>query len=285
MSQPASTDRVAVTGGSGRLGQEVLRQLLQAGYPVRSLDRAPLAAALTHPGDLQQTHTDLVDLGSTIEALRGCQALIHLAAFPGPFGHPPGAVYANNTIASYNVLHAAALLGIRRVCLASSINALGGIGSERGHFDYFPVDERHPSYHADDYSLSKWVMEAQADSFARRCPEMTLSSLRLHALPDEPPELQDALDGPEAPIARGLWGYTLLREGARACLLAVQARFEGHEVFFITAPRTCSIHPSLELARRAYPNVPLRGELPGRASFYDCTKAARLLGWVHQEVP
>lgn len=284
MSQQAGAGPIAVTGGSGRLGQEVLRQLLGAGYTVRSLDRLSRPTSPDQSA-LEQRLIDLNDLGAVVEALRGCQGLIHLAAFPGPFGQPPGVVYSNNTLVSYNVLCAAALLGIRWVCLASSINALGGIGSQVGRFDYFPVDEQHPSYHADDYSLSKWVMEAQADSFARRRPEMTLSSLRLHALPDEPPALQDALDGPEAPIARGLWGWTLLREGARACLLALQAQFTGHEVFFVTAPVTCSVRPSQELARCAYPAVPLRRELPGRSSFYDCSKAARLLGWVHQEVP
>jgi UDP-glucose 4-epimerase len=66
--------------------------------------------------------------------------------------------------------------------------------------------------------------------------------------------------------------------------MAVEARFGGHEIFFITAKRTYSALPSRELARFAYPEVPIRGDLPGNASFYDCSKAKRLLGWTHLDV-
>jgi nucleoside-diphosphate-sugar epimerase len=278
---------IALTGGIGRLGRETTACLLAAGHTVRSLDRAEPAASaaadLGAPagGRVRFLKVDLNDLDHLTEAIRGCDAVIHLAAFTGPWGQPPGVVYANNTLTSYNVLYAATSLGIERICLASSVNALGGIGSQTGRFDYFPVDERHPTYNEDDYSLSKWVMEQMADSFARRYPNATLSSLRLHALPDAPPELQHSLDPAQAPVARNLWGWTLISEAARACLLAVTARYRGHEVFYITAPRTISDIPSLELARHAYPEVAVRGDLSGHNSFYDCSKAARLLGWKH----
>ena len=278
--------KIAVTGGNGRLGRVVIEQLARQGHAILSLDRALPSAPVVEGSQVSHLALDLAalrpnDLEALSEAFKGCQAVIHLAAFTSPFGQPPGVVYANNTLSSYNVLYAAATAGARSVCLASSINALGGIGSRVGRFDYFPVDEQHPSYHADDYALSKFVMEAQADSFARRYPELTISSLRLHALPDDPPELQYTLDNAEAPIARGLWGWTLMSEGARACCLAAQANFGGHEVFFITAPRTCSSISSVELARYAYPDVPMRNDLAGCQSFYDCRKADRLLHWVH----
>jgi nucleoside-diphosphate-sugar epimerase len=278
---------IAVTGGSGRLGRVVIEQLIQHGHHVRSLDRAAPQAPQQLQADqtaVRRIDVDINDLQALTEAIRGCDAVIHLAAFPGPEGPPPGVVYANNTLTSYNVLHATASLGIQRVCLASSVNALGGIGSRRGRYDYFPVDEQHPTFNEDDYSLSKWVLEQQADSFARRCPTMTISSLRFHALVPEPPKLQHALDSAEAPVARNLWGWTLIHEAARACELAIQAEYRGHEVFFIIAPRTLSAIPSLELAQHAYPNVPVRGDLSGRKGFFDCSKAARLIGWTHINV-
>ena len=274
---------IAVTGGTGRLGSALIKNLLAHGHTVRSLDwKAP--AALPAPGGpLSFTLINLIDLQAVIEALRGCDAVAHLAAYTGPEGQPPGVVYANNTLASYNILYAASLLGISHVCQASSVNALGGIGSRAGHFDYAPVDEKHPTYNEDDYSLSKWVMEQQADSFARRFPLMTLSSLRLHALPDDPPELHHALDSAEAPSARNLWGWTLMSEAARACELALLASYKGHEVFFITARTTYSAIPSLDLVRHAYPGIEVRRDIPGNGSLFDCSKAERLLGWVHQE--
>ena len=273
---------IAVTGGSGRLGRVLIEHLLQRGYRVRNLDRvAPPAGAPAQAGreGLTLLDADLNDLAKFTDAIRGCEAVIHLAAFPGLGDEAPGVVYANNTLVSYNVLQATSSLGIRRVCLASSIHALGGFASRKGRFDYLPVDEKHPTYNEDDYSLSKWVLEQQADSFARRFPDMTLSSLRFHALVQDAPELQHTLDPVESGSARGLWGWTQIQEGARACELALMADYRGHEVFYIIAPRTSSAIPSLELAAFAYPNVPVRGDLSDHKAFYDCRKAARLLGW------
>ena len=93
-------------------------------------------------------------------------------------------VYADNTLSSYNALSAASTLGIKRICLASSINAIGGAFSRSPRYDYFPLDEKHPTYAEDPYSLSKWVLEQQGDAFARRFEWMTIASLRFHWLLD-----------------------------------------------------------------------------------------------------
>jgi len=53
--------------------------------------------------------------------------------------------------------------------------------------------------------------------------------------------------------ARHLWGYVLLTEAARACLLSLTAPLHGHEVFYIVAPDTTSDSTSAELCQRFYP--------------------------------
>src|SRR5688500_5976867 len=132
------TMEIAVTGGNGRLGRVLIERLLKSGHRVRSLDRAaPQAGALaTTPalpeaaaGALRLVEADINNLEALTEAIRGCDSVIHLAAFPGPHGQAPGVVYANNTLTNYNVLYAASSLGVERVSLASSINAIGGIAS------------------------------------------------------------------------------------------------------------------------------------------------------------
>jgi hypothetical protein len=168
--------KIAVTGGSGRRGNSLIKQLLEHGHTVRNLDRVPPQAPPAPGAKVRFVQVDLTNLPAVTEAFAGCDAVAHLAAYPGPHFEPPGIVYSNNTISSYNVLRAALTLGIKRLCLASSINAIGGVGSRAGRFDYFPVDEKHPTYSEDDYSLGKWVMEQQADSFARRCPNMTIDN-------------------------------------------------------------------------------------------------------------
>jgi UDP-glucose 4-epimerase len=88
---------------------------------------------------------------------------------------------------------------------------------------------------------------------------------------------------PKEPAAgvKNLWAYTRFDAAADACLRSLAAPFEGHEAFYIVAPDTVAAEPSLELARRFYPDVPVRGDLSGHRGFFDCAKAERLLGWVH----
>lgn len=67
---------------------------------------------------------------------------------------------------SYNIMLIAGELDIRRVVVASSVNSIGmgkpyyiasltAVFSEQPRFDYLPVDEKHPYYPEDAYSLSK----------------------------------------------------------------------------------------------------------------------------------
>jgi nucleoside-diphosphate-sugar epimerase len=275
--------KIAVTGGSGQLGRSLVPYLLEQEHAVVSIDRA-LPAVLPAPGERRPEYlvADVRDFGELVASLRGCDALVHLAAHRSPVYHPDIVVYNENTVGSYNALSAAATLGIRRVCLASSINAIGGAFSRAPRYDYFPVDELHPTYAEDAYSLSKWVLEQQADAFARRFEWMSIASLRFHGLV-ESIRMPDGFPASLAAVTlRHLWAYTLLSEANRACLLALTAEFAGHEPFFIVAPRTISPERSLDLARRHYPQAEIRGDLSGNNGFYDCGKAERILGWRHE---
>src|SRR5205823_2802556 len=111
---------------------------------------------------------------------------------------------------------------------ASSVNAIGGAFSRAPRYDYFPLDERHLTYAEDPYSLSKWVLEQQADAFARRYGWMSIASLRFHLLVDDF-ERARQVNAQIGPIAiRHLWAYTSLGEASRACLLSLSAAFSGH---------------------------------------------------------
>ena len=272
--------RIAVTGGNGDMGRNLIPYLLEQSHTVVSIDRALPA---TYMPDVDCLIADTRDFGQLAASIRGCDALIHLAAIRAPLNHPDPVVYADNTVSSYNALSAASALGIKRVCLASSINALGGAFSRSPRYDYFPLDEGHPTYAEDPYSLSKWVLEQQGGAFARRFEWMTISSLRLHWLLDTRPKaIQNTASMSEIAI-RHLWAYTLLNEARRAFLLSLTADFTGHEVFYIIAPHTATSEPSLELARQHYPHTEIRGDLSNHTGFFDCAKAERLLGWKHQE--
>jgi UDP-glucose 4-epimerase len=274
--------RIAITGGSGRVGRGVIALALAQGHEVINIDRSRPAEDTGH-ADVQTIQADITNYDEFERALRGCEALVHLAAIASPGRHPDHVVHNNNVVASYNALRAAAELGIDHVCLASSINAIGAVYSRWPRYDYFPVDERHPTYNEDPYSLSKWICEQQGDSFARRYQALTIASLRFHGVVQD--RAQAAQWGKRLgdALAKQLWGYTLLDAAARACLLALTATYQGHEAFFVVAPDTMMDTPSRELAELFFPTTPIHGEFDGNHGFFDCSKAERLLGWKHDD--
>ncbi len=276
--------KIAITGGSGRVGRSLVEMALAEGHSVVSIDRVPTE----NPGNndhLSFFQADITDYAALLNAFRGCDALAHLAAIPAPGSFPDPLVHNNNVVGSYDALRAAVEVGIQSICQASSVNATGLAYSRRPRFDYFPLDELHPSYNEDPYSLSKWICEEQANSMARRYEELTLSSLRFHWVVADRAAAANAksYSGESEMAAKNLWGYTTFAASARACLLALTAGFKGHEVFYVVAPQTTSSLPSLELREKHYPDVPVRGDLNGHHSFFDCRKAERMLGWKHDQ--
>lgn len=266
--------RIAVTGAAGRIGRAVVDLAQARGHEVVALDREG-----THAPNHPERHTvDVTDHRALVEAIEGCDAVVHLAAITGPGHLPDDVVHDHNVVGSYHALRAAAEVGISRVCQASSVNAIGGRFSRVAHYDYFPVDEHHPTYAEDPYSLSKWICEQQADAIVRRF-DLTVVSLRLHGVVERRADAVPWNDAMPEAVARQLWGYTTRESTARACLDSLTADIDGHEVCYLVADDTMSDVPSLELRARHFPDVPVRGDLGGHRSFFDSSKAARLLGW------
>jgi nucleoside-diphosphate-sugar epimerase len=270
--------RLAITGGSGRVGVATVAQARRHGHDVVVLDQSEPPASIADVVAYQGC--DMLDFDAVKAGFAGCDAVIHLAAIPSPREGRNHWVHQNNVVGSYNALLAAAELGIKRVVQASSVNAIGASYSRAPHYDYFPVDEHHPTYNEDAYSLSKWIAEQQADSIVRRYEDMSVASLRFHAVVTDRPAASVLTERVgEAMVAKELWGYTTAEMISQACVLGCEATFPGHEVFFVIASDTRSDVPSEELWQRHYPGVPLRRPLMGNEGFFDCGKAVRLLGW------
>lgn len=268
--------RVVVTGGSGCAGRWVVRELLGSGYEVVNVDlvagervEAPFVRA------------DVRDYGQTLSSLEGAQAVVHLAAIPNPLRYPPEVLFSTNVLTLWNVLQAAEVLAIDRVVLASSINAIGAtFCHELVSPLYFPLDEEHPTRAEDSYALSKWVGEQVADGFARK-RAVQIASLRLHGLWDDA-RLEELRKHPitdPSVRAKNFWGYVHLGDCARACRLALEAQWQGHEVLFINARDTVLSIPTSEALTRIYPNVPLRQEIGEFRGVISTAKAERLLNW------
>jgi UDP-glucose 4-epimerase len=279
--------RVAVTGAAGRIGAKVVAVLTERGHSVVAIDKnVPEGSGgdTGSPGGRPHwLEADVTDYRALLVAFEGCDAVVHLAAFPGPGRAAEWAVHNNNVVSSYNVMHAAASLGIPRICQASSVNAIGAAYSRTPRFDYFPLDEEHPSYNEDPYSLSKWVCEQQAASIARRHDGLLIASLRFHLCVEDRARAVEVTAARPETAAKDLWGYTTLASAAGACLLAIGAGYSGHEVFLIVAPDHVGPAPAAEMGAAHYPDVPLKRAMAPEEGFFNCAKAARLLGWRHDE--
>src|SRR5262245_61467082 len=148
--------RVLVTGGAGLIGKATTELLVRHGWDVRVIDTA---SSVNIPG-AEYVTCDILDYSEVRTQMRGCQAVVHLAAIPRPALATADKVFSVNTSGTFNVFEAAAAEGIRRIAQASSINALGVSFSLTDIItEYFPMDEEHPAYTTDPYSLSKQFVE------------------------------------------------------------------------------------------------------------------------------
>jgi nucleoside-diphosphate-sugar epimerase len=157
--------RILLTGGSGSVGHEVVSRLVKKGHSVRVIGRR--ADILMEGADYQQC--DIDDFPRLREAIRGCDAVVHLAALPNPAKGTPEEIFHVNCQGTFNVFQAAAEEGIRRIVQASSINAAGQFyGVKPAPLNYLPLDEAHPVFSTDAYSFSKNIIEEIGAYFWRR---------------------------------------------------------------------------------------------------------------------
>jgi nucleoside-diphosphate-sugar epimerase len=270
--------KILVTGGSGRLGQFAIAELLEHGHEVIDADRrrppegGPAARFV---------ETDLSDVGQVAGLLKTCDAVVHLGAIPSPWGHPDEVVFSNNSMNTYAVFQAAWITGIEKVAFASSASAYGMAWSVESRPPLFvPVDESHPFLVAEPYGLSKEVDERTAEMFHRRSG-MQAVALRFHwvARPDELEAVKATGGADPAGHPNNLWAYVDARDAASAIRLAVEVDGLGFEPFNITAVDTLCAAPTQELIDQFFPDIDRRAPLPGHATCFPIEKAARLLGW------
>ncbi len=275
--------KVLVTGGSGKMGQVIIRDLLGNGYEVVSTDRKPPKST----DGFEFIEADVTDPDEALRVMEGCEKVIHMAAIPNPLIASEWEVLRVNTMSNWAVLEAAEHFAICNIVMASSINAIGAAFSRnRVSRPYFPLDEEQGTLCQDSYAMSKWYGEIMADTFIRRNPgKMQIASMRFHWLGSQAEQKarKEANDPSMVnPLRRNgmdFWGYSDIEESAAACRLALEKEWDGHEAFFINAQDTFLEVPTEEAIAMAYPDAEIREPLPGFASAISPKKAERILGW------
>jgi dihydroflavonol-4-reductase len=134
-----------VTGATGYLGSELVRELRRRERPVRALARSDAAAQRIADSGAEIVLGDVTDPGSLPAALDGVDHVFHLAGVVGHRARDEQRLTAVNVDGSANLLAAARDAGAGRVVYASSVAAMGPAGSPG-----FPRTEAHFLLDGDD---------------------------------------------------------------------------------------------------------------------------------------
>jgi nucleoside-diphosphate-sugar epimerase len=268
---------IAVTGGSGKAGRAVVRDLKEHGYRVRNVDLAGFAESTSPESPIPLTIADVTDAAETLEALDGADAVVHLAAIPSPFHATPDRTFRTNVASTHTVFAAAARLGLDRVVWASSETTLG-LPFEQPP-DYAPIDEAHELRPESSYALSKVLGEEMARQFSR-WSGIPFVGLRFS-------NVMERADYEKFPgywdDARrrmwNLWGYVDESHVANAVRRALEAEVSGADSFIIAAADTVMRRPSRELMAEVFPGVPVADDLPEHGTLLSIEKARRVLGY------
>ena len=246
--------------------------LERLGYALVGFDRAD--------GD------DIRQLTAVTRAARGCAAIVHLAALPHDNAGSPEDIMATNVLGTWNVLLAAEAAGVSRVIHFSSSQALGIAEGERLP-DYFPVDDEHPRRAMRPYGLSKLVSEDLCAGFTARTG---IPSVALRPVWVWSPEMYQLIATRWRDNPRSEWepfweygSFVDVRDVAAAVSCALGGSWTGHHRVLLCADGIAGTQPSLTLAARLAPDVPIRQ--PKRyqrdpwSTLIDNSAAHRLLGW------
>jgi len=158
--------KVIVTGAGGFIGSHLAEMCVELGYDVRAfvrynsmnswgwLDRSPRL------NDIEVISGDIRDFDSVSDAVRGCDAVFHLAALIGiPYSYvSPLAYIKTNVEGTYNVLQSAKEHGLEQVLVTSTSETYGTA-------QYTPIDENHPLVGQSPYSASKIAADQLALSY------------------------------------------------------------------------------------------------------------------------
>ena len=264
--------RIVTTGGSGKAGRWVVRDLREHGHDVLNVDLSRDGGP--HGSSIS---VDLTDLGQCYDVLAGADAVVHLAAIPAPELQAEGETFRNNTLSTYNVFSAAAGHGVSRVVWASSETVLGLPFDTPPRFA--PIDETIEPRPESSYALSKLLGEEMARQSNRRTG-IPFVSLRISNImePDDYAAFPSYWD--DMRLRKwNLWGYVDVRDVAQAVRRGLEAPIDGAEVCIIAAADTVMPQPSSALMAEVFPQVTLTRPIEGRETLLSVDRARRLLGY------
>jgi nucleoside-diphosphate-sugar epimerase len=282
---------VVVTGGSGKAGSAIIKDLIAHGYAVMNVDLAAPREQLCH-----FYKADLTDMGQAVDAIRRAagtldrrrsplgeaQAVVHMAAIPAPGLAPDATTFHNNLMSTYNVFSTATLFGLTRIVWASS-ETVYGLPLTRAIPRFAPITEDHPVAPETGYALAKVLCEDMARQMHRWNARTTFVGLRFSNIFE--PHDYAAIPGFWAnPELRkwNLWSWVDSRDVAQACRLSLEADIVGAHVLTIAAADTLMQRSSAALMAASFPSVAVHPGIGEFDTLLSIDGARRLLGYSPQ---
>ena len=227
--------RVLVTGSAGTVGRTVCAALIERGHKVRGLDTSPT------PGVDDAVIGDIADRPTMLQAMDGCNTVVHLAAYPNDADFLD-VLLAPNVIGLYQVFDAARRHQVRRLVFASTMQIVSGAKDESAPLE---TDRTCPTNH---YALTKVWAEQMGEMYARTYG-MSILGMRIGWFVQNPDSAKK--------LKRISYQHLYLSPGdlGRFIIAAVDVEHTGYTTLYATSADGLG-HHDLDSAREIIGYVP-----------------------------
>ncbi len=166
---------VLVTGGAGCIGMQICNELSRRGINVHLFDLHEQIASVRNniPGKTSIYYGSILDCSSLRDAMTGCDAVIHLAAYLGVRRTETNRLRCIeiNISGTKNVLECAVQHRVKKIVFASSSEVYGEPIEN-------PVTEKTITQGKTVYAISKLAGEELCKAYNQRYPELSYTILR-----------------------------------------------------------------------------------------------------------
>jgi len=270
--------KIAVTGASGKIGREVVRQLQARGHDTLSLDVRPPSEG-TGPFQV----IDLRAASQVRRAFDGMDAVCHLGEWPHLIaGHAE--TYQANTEIGSNVMTAARQMGVGRLIYTSTCQTYGYWGDYakmlRLPAPPVPFTEEAPLRPTNGYALSK----VSNENFARilvNDGSMPIAAFRFPFIltPQRAAWFAREAQAHQRDVPEGFGTYLYVQDAALAYCLALEVGWQGFEAFHFVADDVLYAGDMPQMLQRVWPDVQVPAGWPAEANPVLTTKAREKFGW------
>ena len=155
--------KIFVTGATGFIGSELVKELLHRGHIIHALFRDPKKKIIPENKNLLYFKGDILDKNSLLKPMEDCDIVFHLAAYAKVWAKDSSLFYKINVEGTRNVLLSSEKSGIKKIVVTSTAGVLGPS-------DFDSVDENSLSMNKffTEYEKTKFSAEQEISKFIKK---------------------------------------------------------------------------------------------------------------------